>query len=1380
MKASQRLFWLWCAALFLASFSFGAIEVAETLLVDLTAEDDTAGDDEWINHGTLGNEGGHFLRIGVPYVEEFDVGTGTPVRAVTFNGVSDAYKCLVNAPAGLTGLDPTRSIEVWAYNPAANDEETMVAWGHRGGGAGTNMSFNYGVHAVWGAVGQWGDFADLPWKPGGGCPELGKWHHLVYTYDGTTTRVYADGALWNFEALGAGTIYTWPDTPIVLGAQIIDGAGNVGFETYAASLSIARARVHDGVLSDAQILNNFNAERNFFGFTGEPPDFVSFPTEDQFFDGDATYTAPVGVTGEPLPILTVLAPAGATVEAAGGGFFTVRYTLPVPAPASFVVSVRASNPSGQAEASWTVTRKSLPPAGTLAVAGELFVKLDARDDTAGDDEWINEGTLGGQGNFLRIGNPVKETVAGVAAVSFNKLGQTDAYQCLVNAPDGLVGLNPTRSIEVWAYNPQIDNEETLVAWGHRGGPQGSNMSFNYGVHALFGAVGHWGEPDIGWNNAGGAPAAGRWHHLVYTYDGTTTRVYADGVLWNSEKVGAGAINTHAGTPIVLASQIESDGFSLATGMRGSLSLARVRVHDGVLAAAEVAHNYNAEKDDFGVPGLGNVPAGDIAYAGDPAIPYRYKLIVSGQPPLLFPVIEPPGATITADGLYSYTIPTPAPASFTVRVRVANPMGFAEASWPVEVRQLPPAGVLAEAGEVFIKLDARDDTAGDDEWINEGSLGEDANFIRIGGAFKEEVAGVEAVTFNAAGPVGDAYQCKIPAPAGLVGIDPTRSIEAWVFNPAVAEEETILAWSHRGGPCGTNMSFNYGYNQYFGAVGHWCHDPGPDIGWTDEGVAPQAGVWHYLVYTYDGAKTCVYADGELWNTEHLGPGVINTYADTPILLAAQWDAVGAMNTVLGGTLSIARVRIHDEVLHAAQIAHNWNVERGEFDLADAAPVFTSAPTSGFFYDGDSVYTAKVAAFGIPAPRYEVVLPAGATITAQGVFTYTLPAPAPASFTVTVQAVNSAGSAQASWIVRKAVGTALARGPVHRYSFAADASDSIGGADGTPYGTVAFTAAGQAALGNTGHQISNAAGVFPDPGDPGKQPPGAYIDLPNGIVSTLGRNATFEAWFTWNGPSSSYWQRIFDFGTSNTGEDWSSGAEVSTYTFLTPLSGGNTMRFGYRTDTTERWVETAVPPIGAETHVAVVWNGDDTTAQLFVNGKKAAEDTATHVQLDMLVDNNNWLGRSQFPDAMFNGSYNEFRIYDYPLSIPEVLGNFEAGPDTVTAGGDIYILMGNVNDDDKVNIADAVALLQYLFAAGKPPVCAKAADTNDDNKLDIADAIKILGYLFSQQSMLAPDHSTVTAATNACKGYAAEGIDGFDGKPYFPAQVSGLPPCAKQCR
>ena len=293
--------------------------------------------------------------------------------------------------------------------------------------------------------------------------------------------------------------------------------------------------------------------------------------------------------------------------------------------------------------------------------------------------------------------------------------------------------------------------------------------------------------------------------------------------------------------------------------------------------------------------------------------------------------------------------------------------------------------------------------------------------------------------------------------------------------------------------------------------------------------------------------------------------------------------------------------------------------------------------------------------------------------------------------------------------------------------------------------------------------------------------AYIDLPNGIISALGNQATFEAWVTWNGPAGSYWQRIFDFGTSVQGENWSTGAFDSSYTFATPLGGAGVFRVGWRHGPTadERFLDGLSFPTGAPQHLAVTWDGDGGAVRLFVNGVFVVQG-APHIALADIPDVNNWLGRSQFPDAMFNGSYNEFRIYDYPLSIPEVLGNFEAGPDTVTAGGDIYILMGNVNDDDKVNIADAVALLQYLFAAGKPPVCAKAADTNDDNKLDIADAIKILGYLFSQQSMLAPDHSTVTAATNACKGYAAEGIDGFDGKPYFPAQVSGLPPCAKQCR
>ena len=69
-------------------------------------------------------------------------------------------------------------------------------------------------------------------------------------------------------------------------------------------------------------------------------------------------------------------------------------------------------------------------------------------------------------------------------------------------------------------------EETILAWGKRGGGCGTNMSFNYGNSPDFGAVGHWCGQDIGWQNPGDpiekVPAPGVWHHLAHTYDGTTT------------------------------------------------------------------------------------------------------------------------------------------------------------------------------------------------------------------------------------------------------------------------------------------------------------------------------------------------------------------------------------------------------------------------------------------------------------------------------------------------------------------------------------------------------------------------------------------------------------------------------------------------------------------------------------------------------------------------------------------------------------------------------------------------------------------------------------------------------------------------------------------
>ena len=57
-----------------------------------------------------------------------------------------------------------------------------------------------------------------------------------------------------------------------------------------------------------------------------------------------------------------------------------------------------------------------------------------------------------------------------------------------------------------------------------------------------------------------------------------------------------------------------------------------------------------------------------------------------------------------------------------------------------------------------------------------------------------------------------------------------------------------------------------------------------------------------------------------------------------------------------------------------------------------------------------------------------------------------------------------------------------------------------------------------------------------------------------------------------------------------------------------------------------------------------------------------------------------------------------------------------------------IRGNANNDDRVNIADPVYMLNYLFVKGPTPPCLDSADVNDDGHVDIADPIKLVQYLF----------------------------------------------------
>ncbi len=58
-----------------------------------------------------------------------------------------------------------------------------------------------------------------------------------------------------------------------------------------------------------------------------------------------------------------------------------------------------------------------------------------------------------------------------------------------------------------------------------------------------------------------------------------------------------------------------------------------------------------------------------------------------------------------------------------------------------------------------------------------------------------------------------------------------------------------------------------------------------------------------------------------------------------------------------------------------------------------------------------------------------------------------------------------------------------------------------------------------------------------------------------------------------------------------------------------------------------------------------------------------------------------------------------------------------------------LRGDCNDDGKIDLADAVCVLNWLFAGEAAPGCVAATNTNGDDDANIADATYLLNHLFA---------------------------------------------------
>jgi hypothetical protein len=735
------------------------------------------------------------------------------------------------------------------------------------------------------------------------------------------------------------------------------------------------------------------------------------------------------------------------------------------------------------------------------------------------------------------------------------------------------------------------------------------MSFNYGNAGQFGAVGHWGDRDIGWNNTGGAPTANKWHHLVYTFDGATTRLYVDGQNTNGEYLGENAIDTWTDSLILIGAQSEGgDGRTITGGLRLTGSIGRVRVHDGVLTASQVANNYNFEKAAF----------------------------IDPTGPVVPPAIEPARITVPPIHRYSFN-DAPGDASNAV---IDDSIGTADgvvlgagATFDGKRLLLPGGGPgTAAYGDLPNNLLSVHST-------NNGGTGKFALelFYKVSGSqnwsrvFDFGSSGL-VPTEEVLGPGGGGEGRDYLMYSAQVGGDTlNRRLEVRNEEPA-------------GGGITTIDNPTTSFNRDVHSLLTWDEETGRLIMYEDGRQVS--------TMTVDDAMSEIN-DVNVW----LGRSNWNGDANAKI----EYDDVRIYDYILTPQQALGNAQggpeqLHDHEFAPYVVANPSNITVGQGQNATfTATLHGSAPlTLQWFRDGVAIANATNRTFTVT----------NSTINDNGAI-------------FTARASNTVNGAPAQVTTTGATLTVepptdrLTAGPVHRWSFNNPAGDATGATIEDVVGDADALVQGDGAT-FTGSRVTL-------PG--GSSATAAYIDLPNGLLSSHGvanggsGKFAIELWMKVNATRN--WARIFDFGSSGTvpTEEVTGpggGGEGRDY-FMYSASNGtdaNNRRLEVRNEEPAgggiTTVDNPTATLNQDVHIVVTW--DEATGRLtsFQNGVQVST-AVTDDKMSDIKDVNVWLGRSNWaPDANLEGEYQEVRIYDTLLTQRQALGSLQGGYSIVNFG------------------------------------------------------------------------------------------------------------------